>query len=73
MFFFSEFKIPFHTCVIRQPKLFQTIVSDEFLKQCETEAFLKFYSCFSAEFARQKKYIRLWETAVTLPRWVQIY
>ena len=34
------------------PKLFQMIVSDEFLKQCETEAFLKFNSCFSAEFVR---------------------
>ena len=50
--FFSKFKIPFHTSVIRQPKLFQMIVSDEFLKQCETEAFLRFNSCFSTEFAR---------------------
>ena len=50
--FFSKFKIPFHRFVIRQPKLFQMIVSDEFLKQCDTEAFLKFNSCFSTEFAR---------------------
>ena len=28
------------------------IVSDEFLKQCDTEAFLKFNSCFSTEFER---------------------
>ena len=30
------------------------IVRDEFLKQCETEAFLKFNSYFSTEFARWK-------------------
>ena len=31
---------------------------DEFLKQCDTEAFLKFNSCFSTEFAREKiKYV----------------
>ena len=36
------------------PKLFQMTVSDEFLKQCETEAFLKLNSCFSTEFARLK-------------------
>ena len=52
MFFFSKFKIPFHRFVIRQPKLFQMIVGDEVLKQCETEAFLKFNSYFSTEFAR---------------------
>ena len=52
MFFFSKFKIPFHTLVIRQTKLFQMIVSDEFLKQRDTEAFLKFDSCFSTEFER---------------------
>ena len=28
------------------------IVSGEFLKQCETQAFLKFNSCFSTESAR---------------------
>ena len=28
------------------------IVSDEFLIQCDTEAFLKFNSCFSSEFER---------------------
>ena len=49
---FSEFKIPFHRFVIKQYKLLQMIISDEFLKQCEIEAFLKFNSCFSAEFAR---------------------
>ena len=31
------------------------IDSDEFSKQCETEAFLKLNSCFSIEFARSKK------------------
>ena len=51
--FFSKFKIPFHTFVIG-PKLSQMIVSDEFLKQCETEAFLKFNGCFSTEFAHLK-------------------
>ena len=30
------------------------IVSDEFLKQCDTEAFFKFNSCFSTEFERYK-------------------
>ena len=30
------------------------IASDEFLKQCETEAFLKSYSCFSSEFSHLK-------------------
>ena len=29
------------------------IVSDEFLTERDTEAFLKFDSCFSAEFERQ--------------------
>ena len=52
--FLSKFKIPFRTFVIRQPKLFQMIVSDEFLEQCETETFLKFNSCFSTEFAHYK-------------------
>ena len=42
----------FHKFVIRQPDLFQMIVSDEFLKQREAEAFLKFNCCFSTEFAR---------------------
>ena len=44
--FFSQFKIPFYTFVIGQPKLFQMIVSGEFLKRCETEAFLKFNEMF---------------------------
>ena len=35
-----------------RPRLFQMIVSDEFLKQCDTEALLKFDGCFSIEFAR---------------------
>ena len=43
--------IHFRTFVIRKPKLFQMIVNDEFLTQCETEAFLKLNSCFSTEFA----------------------
>ena len=50
--FFSRFKISFYRFVIRQPKLFQMIVSDEFLIQSETEASLKFNSCFCTEFAR---------------------
>ena len=33
-------------------KVFQMIVSDEFLKQRDTKAFLKFDGCFSAEFER---------------------
>ena len=49
------------------------IVSDEFLKQRDSEAFLKFDSCFSTEFARQKKHVRLRKTAVILPRCVQIF
>ena len=49
------------------------IVSDEFLKQCETEAFLKLNSCFSTEFAQYKKHICLWKTVVALPRCIQIY
>ena len=57
MVFCSKFKRmgrdPFHTFVVG-PKSFQMIVSDEFLKQCDTEAFLKFHSCFSNEFARLK-------------------
>ena len=48
------------------------IVSDELLEQCETEAFLKFNSHFSTEFARLKN-TRLQKTAVTLPTCVQIY
>ena len=50
--FSSEFKIPFHRFVSRQNKLFQMMVSERFLKQCEAEAFLKFNSCFSTEFGR---------------------
>ena len=49
---FSEFKVPFYGFVIRQPKLFQMIVSDEFMKMFESEVFLKFNSCFSTEFVR---------------------
>ena len=45
MFFFSKFKIHFHTFVIRQTQLFQMMVSDEVLKQCDTEAFVKFDNC----------------------------
>ena len=43
--------VPFDMFLIRQIQLFQMIVSDEFLKQCDTEALLKFNSCFSTEFA----------------------
>ena len=52
--FFPKFKNPFHLYYLDRRKLFQMIVSDEFLKQCETEAFLKFNSSFSTEFARLK-------------------
>ena len=38
--------------LIRQTKLFQMILSDKFLKQSDTETFLKFNSCFSTEFER---------------------
>ena len=48
MFLFSKFKIPFHAFVIRQT---QIIPNDEFLKQCDIEAFLKFNGCFSTGFA----------------------
>ena len=48
--FFSKFKIPFHTFVIRHIQIIPN-AGDEFLKQCDTEAFLKFDSCFSAGFA----------------------
>ena len=44
---FSKFKIPFYTFVIDRPRLFQMIVFDDFLKHCDTEAFLKFNGCFS--------------------------
>ena len=54
MFFFSKFRISFHTFVLDRPKLFQMIVSDEFLKQFETEAFQTFNRCFSTEFTLLK-------------------
>ena len=47
------------------------IASDEFLKQCDTEAFLKFNSCFLLNL-NAKKHIPLRKTAITLPRCVQI-
>ena len=46
------------------------MVSDEFLKQRETEAFLKFNGCFLTEFAPEK-HIHLRIAAVTLPRCVR--
>ena len=49
MFFFSKFKIPFHTFVIRQT---QIIPNDSQWRILETEAFLKFDSCFSTESER---------------------
>ena len=48
------------------------IVSYEFLKQCQTEALLKFNSCFLLNL-HAKKHIPLRKTAVTLPRCVQIF
>ena len=56
--FFSKFKISFHSFVIRQTQLLQMVVSDEFLKQCDTEVFLKFNdSCFSTELHVKNTYI----------------
>ena len=52
--FFLNSRFLFICLKLDTPKLFQMIVSDEFLKQCEIEAFLKFNSCFSTEFARLK-------------------
>ena len=49
------------------------IVSDEFLKQCETETFLKFNTRFSTEFARLNNAYVSKKTASILPRCVQIY
>ena len=43
--YFSKFKIPIHTIVIRQTQIIPND-SDELLKQRDTEAFLKFDSCF---------------------------
>ena len=53
-FFSPEFKILSYVCNLDRPKLFQMIVSDQFLKQRETEAFLKLNSCFSTEFTHLK-------------------
>ena len=41
-----------YICDKTDPNYSKVIVSDEFLKQCDTEAFLKFNSCFSTEFER---------------------
>ena len=70
--FFLNSRFLFIHLQLDRPKLFQMIVSDEFQKQCETEAFLKFNSCFSTEFARLKNTC-LRKTAVTLPRCIQMY
>ena len=64
-FCFLNLRFLFIRLYLDRPKLFQVSVSDEFLKQCETEAFLKFNSCISTD-------IRLRKTAVTLPGCVQI-
>ena len=53
--FFSNLRFLFVRLYLDRPKLFPMIVSDEFLKQCETEAFLKLNSCFSTEFALLKR------------------
>ena len=52
MFFFLNSRFLFIYLWQDRPKLFQMIVSNEFLKQRDTEAFLKFDSCFSTEFER---------------------
>ena len=49
--FFSKFKIPLHTFVIRHIQIIPND-SHEFLKQCDIEAFLKLNICLSTEFAR---------------------
>ena len=56
----------------RQTRIIQTD-SDEFLEQCDTEAFLKFSSYFSTEFSLPKEHIHPRKTAVSIPRFVQIY
>ena len=49
--FFPKFKIPCNKFdLFDRPKLFQMILSDKFLKQSDTETFLKFNNCFSTEF-----------------------
>ena len=50
--FFINPSFLFTRLELDRPRLFQMIVSDEFLKQRDTEAFLKFNSGFSTEFAR---------------------
>ena len=50
--FFPNSRFLFIRLYLDRPRLFQMIVSDEFLKHCDKEAFLKFNSCFSTEFAR---------------------
>ena len=52
MFFFLNSRFLFIRLQLDRPKLSQMIDSDEFLKQCETEAFPEFNSYFSTEFAR---------------------
>ena len=46
-------------------------VSDEFLKHCDTEAFLNLIAVFLLNL-NAKKHIPLRKTAITLPRCVQI-
>ena len=51
--FFFQIQDPFsYICDKTDPNSSKMIVSDEFLKQRDTEAFLKFASCFSTEFER---------------------
>ena len=70
MFFFLNSRLLFIRLQSDKSKLFQMIVSDEFLKQFETEAFLKCNGCFSTEFASLKNTFISEKNALTLPRCV---
>ena len=50
--------------LITQTKINPKVVSDKFLKQCETEAFMKFNSCFLLNLHASKMHI----SEKTLPR-----
>ena len=52
MFFFYIQDSFSYICDKTDPNYSKVIVSDELLKQRDTEAFLKFDSCFSSEFER---------------------
>ena len=52
MFFFLNLRFLSYIGDKTDPNYLKMIVSNEFLKQRDTEAFLKFDRCFSAEFER---------------------